>query len=416
MTSQPAADGAGIQKLFAMPSSPAKPKILCLTYHNFDGPEFGAALRARHVCELLARLGDVRVVLAGDQYDAPTKAKKTVGGFELLDVVEFQPTPPWSLVERFRNEFDGRFLNTDHRQARAEDRQRLQTLMAAHDLVWVHSLKLANRFGLWHWPKSVLDMDDITSSIYRTSLQQAAHPLERFRHWRQALLWRRREKFLAGRFEAMCVCSEQDREQFGVVKNLFVVPNGFARPASVPVRHLPTPPRLGFVGTFNYEPNREGMRWFIEAVWPRVLEKIPDARLRLVGAGSDRENWRGARNLDALGFVADAAEEMATWSASIVPLFVGGGTRIKIAESFSRQCPVVSTSLGAYGYEVRDGDELWLADTPADFAEKCLRALTHPAEGRLLAGRAWEKFLRQWTWDAQAGHVAAAVNFVLKKS
>lgn len=416
MITQPAAGVAGAPSLLALPASPVKPKILCLTYHNFDGPEFGAALRARHLFQLLARLGEVRVVLAGDQYDDRVKAKKTVGGFELLDVVEFQPTPAWSLTERFRNEFDGRFLNTDRRQARAEDRQRLQTLMAAHDLVWVHSLKLANRYGLWRWPKSVLDMDDVTSSLYRTSLRQATGPLDRFRHWRQAWLWRRREKFLAGRFDALCVCSENDREQFGVVKNLFVVPNGFAQPASVSVRHPATPPRLGFIGTFNYEPNRAGMRWFIDAVWPRVLEKIPDARLRLVGAGSDQEDWRGARNLDPLGFVADTAEEMATWSASIVPLFVGGGTRIKIAESFGRQCPVVATSLGAYGYDVTDGDELWLAETPADFAGKCLRALTHPAEGRLMAGRAWEKFLRQWTWDAQADRVAAAVNFVLKKS
>ena len=391
------------------------PKILFLTWHYFDGPEFGAALRARHVSQLLARLGEVRVVLAGDEQEDSVKALKSVGGLELLDVVEFPPTPRWSPGERLRNEFSGRFINTDHRQARAADRERLQTLMAGHDLVWVHSLKLANRYGLWRWPNSVLDLDDVTSSFCLSSLRQASNPLEKFRYWRQVLLWRRREKFLSERFDALCVCSEDDRQEIGRQKNLFVVPNGFAAPPAMPERRLITPPRLGFVGTFKYEPNRAGVRWFVEKVWPLILEKLPTARLRLAGADSENQNWRAARNVDALGFVADSAAEMATWSASIVPLFVGGGTRIKIAEAFSRQCPVLATSVGAYGYEVSDGGELWLADTPEDFAAKCLRTLTQPEESRQMAVRAWGKFLQRWTWDAQADRVAAAVNAVLQK-
>jgi len=393
----------------------ARPKILCLTWHDLDGPDFGASIRARQLFQLLAGLGEVRVVLAGDEQSEAVRAKKTVGGLPLLQVVEFQPTPAWSLGDRLRNEFDGRFLNTDHRQASGADRERLESLMAAHDLVWVHSLKLANRFGIWCWPKSVLDLDDITSSFCRSSLKQAAGAVEKFRYGRQIRLWRRREKFLSDRFEALCVCSENDRHELPKAQNVFVVPNGFATPTKPPERRPASPPRLGFVGTFNYEPNREGVRWFVDQVWPRVLEKLPAARLRLMGAGSDRQNWGGTKNLDGLGFVADAAAEMAAWSASIVPLFVGGGTRIKIAESFSRQCPVVSTALGAYGYDVADGRELWLADTPEEFAGKCLRALTDPAAGQALAGRAWEKFLKHWTWEAQAERVAAAVNVVLKK-
>ena len=396
-------------------SPPAVPKILCLTSHDFDGPDFGAALRARHVFQLLARLGDVRVVIARDNLDESTRAKKTIGGFELVDVAEFQHIPGWSLPERLRNEFDGKFLNTDHQQARTEDRQRLEALMAAHDLIWVHSLKLANRYGIWRWPKSVLDVDDIPSSVYRTSWLQATSPWNKLRYRRQVGLWRRREKLLSKRFDALCVCSENDRQELPDAKNLFVLPNGFAAPSKIPVRHPATPPRLGFVGTFVYEPNHAGVCWFVEKVWPRVLEKLPAARLRVAGTGSEKENWPCARNVDALGFLNDTEDEMATWSASIVPLFVGGGTRIKIAESFSRQCPVVATTLGAYGYDVADGRELWLADTPEEFASKCLLALTNPAQGEALAMRAWEKFLQQWTWDAQADRVAEVVNSVLKK-
>jgi glycosyltransferase involved in cell wall biosynthesis len=392
-----------------------RPKILCLTWHDLDGPDFGAALRARHVFQLLAQLGDVRVVLAGDEQSAAVRARSTVAGLPLLGVVEFDPTPPWSLGDRLRNEIDGTFMNTDHRQARKSDREQVEAWMADHDLVWIHSLKLANRFGIWRWPRSVLDLDDITSSLCRTNLRHAGKLLDKVRYGRQTLLWREREKYLGERFDALCVCSEDDRRELPAARAVFVLPNGYAAPANPPERRLAAPPRLGFVGTFQYEPNCAGVRWFVDEVWPLVLEKMPSARLRLVGAGSDQQDWRGAKNVEALGFVADTAAEMATWSASVVPLFVGGGTRIKIAESFSRQCPVVSTTLGAYGYEVADGRELWLADSPADFAARCLRALTEPVEAGALAGRAWEKYLRQWTWAAQAPRVAAAARFVLDK-
>jgi glycosyltransferase involved in cell wall biosynthesis len=391
------------------------PRILCLTWHNVFGEDYGAVLRTRHIFQLLALLGEVRVVLAGGQHEESVRTNKTAGSLELVDVVEFQSTGKWSIAERFRNELDGTFLNTDKQQARAIDRERLQTLMAAHDLVWIHGLTLANRYGIWRWPNSVLDLDDIISSLYRTRLKQASGLLEKFRHWRQTVLWRRREQFLGKRFDALCVCSERDRQELGGGKEIFVLPNGFAAPKKTPVRNPVTPPRLGFIGTFTYGPNRDGVRWFVEKVWPLILGKMPDVRLRLVGAGSEKGCWQDTRNIDALGFLIDTESEMATWSASVVPLFVGGGTRIKIAESFSRLCPVVATSLGAYGYDVTDGNELWLADSAADFAAKCLRVLTDVAANQAMAGRAWEKFLQHWTWDAQAGRVAAVVESVLRK-
>jgi glycosyltransferase involved in cell wall biosynthesis len=391
------------------------PRILCLTWHNVFGQDYGAVLRTRHIFQLLARLGEVHVVLVGGHHGVYARTNKSAGSLKLVDVVEFQSTGKWSVLDRFRNEFDRTFINTDKEQARAIDRARLHTMMAAHDLVWIHGLTLANRYGIWRWPNSVLDLDDIISSLYRTRLRLASDLLEKLRHWRQVVLWRRRERCLGKRFDALCVCSERDRQELGGGKEIFVLPNGFTAPKNTPVRNPVTPPRLGFIGTFTYEPNRDGVRWFVQKVWPLILEKMPDVRLRLVGAGSEKGCWQDTRNIDALGFLANTESEMATWSASVVPLFVGGGTRIKIAESFSRLCPVVATSLGAYGYDVTDGNELWLADSPTDFAVKCLRTLTDAGENQAMAGRAWEKFLQHWTWNAQAGRVAAIVQSVLRQ-
>src|SRR5205807_660617 len=95
-------------------------------------------------------------------------------------------------------------------------------------------------------------------------------------------------------------------------------------------------------------------------------------RLRLVGKGSDGPQKPAGPDIDALGWVDDSAAEIATWSVMAVPIRMGGGTRIKIAEGFSRKCPMVSTRLGAYGYEIEDRRQIRLADTPEDFARACV--------------------------------------------
>jgi glycosyltransferase involved in cell wall biosynthesis len=194
------------------------------------------------------------------------------------------------------------------------------------------------------------------------------------------------------------------------------VPNGFAKPEKPVARRPMNPPRIGFIGNFAYAPNLEGAWWLVKEVWPLILKKHPQARLRLAGDRSERENWPAGQNIDALGWLPDVAAEMAGWSLAVAPILSGGGTRIKIAEAFGYRCPTVSTSLGAYGYAVKDGEELFLADNAADFAAKCNRILAEPLTGEKLANRAWEKFEASWTWDAQAGRVAAVVNKVLGAS
>jgi glycosyltransferase involved in cell wall biosynthesis len=229
-------------------------------------------------------------------------------------------------------------------------------------------------------------------------------------------LWRRREEKLLERFDVMCVCSEPDRQMLGGSDRIFCLPNSFAAPEQPVLRRPAAPPRVGFVGDFRHPPNHQGMRWFTEKVWPHLLEKVPAARLRVMGKDGTAQPWLARNNIDVLGWVADTQNEMATWSLTVVPIFSGGGTRVKIAEAFSRKCPVVATSLGAYGYEVTDGHDLLLADTAEKFAAKCLEILTQPATGRTLAENAWKKFNENWTWDKQAERIGRIVQTVLKKS
>jgi len=135
-----------------------------------------------------------------------------------------------------------------------------------------------------------------------------------------------------------------------------------------------------------------------------------------MGKDGTAQPWLARNNIDVLGWVADTQGEMATWSLTVVPIFSGGGTRVKIAEAFSRKCPVVATSLGAYGYDVTDGRDLLLADSAENFTAKCLEILNQPATGQILAENAWKKFNENWTWDKQAERIDQVVQTILKKS
>lgn len=392
----------------------ARPQILCLTAHDLDLPEYGAVIRTRNIFHALAQIGDVRIVLAGAHESFARNGASTIGGLELLETIPFHRIRKFSIAEHWRHEFDARFLKVHKFQAAAGDREKILHLAAAADLVWIHSLRTANGFDLFRWPHSVLDLDDLPSDLAATSLAGARNPLHKLRDFQRLLRWRNREKVLAERFDALCVCSEPDRRKLGGGENIFVVPNGFSAPKTVPRRNPASPPRVGFVGTLYYPPNRDGVRWFLESVWPLILRQIPDARLRLAGVGG-AEIGNGSPNVDRLGWLAEVGSEMAGWSLAVVPLFAGGGTRVKIAEAFSRKCPVVSTKLGAYGYDVADGRELLLADAPEEFAAKCLRILTQPDAGRVLAENAWQKFIANWTWDVIARRVVEAAGSVLQK-
>ena len=173
-------------------------------------------------------------------------------------------------------------------------------------------------------------------------------------------LLKRREHFWKERFSVLSVCSEADQQYLGGGEHVHVIPNGFERSAQESVREPTDPPRIGFIGLYSYLPNLEGMKWFVRECWPLIKEQVPDARLRLVGKDTDGPLKPNAPAVDALGYVADAGSEMATWSAMIIPIRQGAGTRVKIADAFSRKCPVVSTKLGAYGYDVQSGRELSL--------------------------------------------------------
>jgi polysaccharide biosynthesis protein PslH len=395
------------------------PRILFVTSHWPLAPAYGAQQRVLNLARLLSKFANLSFVVVPTEVEDEETARRTSEQFNVCKVIRPRKVTPdkllYRLPERLRHEFDPKYLDTDPYEISASDRSSLNDLICRHDLVWIHTIRTANWFRIYRWPHSVLDVDDRQSQTHQSVAESCRNPLMRLLNRRRAWIWRRRETTFRERFDALTVCSEQDRRYFGGGEQVHVIPNG-ACPFLARPRRISDPPRIGFIGNCEFMPNEHGLKWFIREVWPAIKPKFPNVQLRLVGRASDGHVVKMGQDIKGLGWVADPADEISTWSAMIVPVRIGGGTRVKLAEGFARKCPVVATSIGAFGYEVQNGRELLLADSAEDFALNCTRLLGDQTLAETIAANAHKIFLQRWTWDSFEGRVRAAVQKCLERS
>ncbi len=146
---------------------------------------------------------------------------------------------------------------------------------------------------------------------------------------------------------------------------------------------------LVFLGALDWRPNLEGVRWFLERVWPAIRRSVPGARIVVGGSNppSGFEKRLSGEGVTFSGRVPDAQAFFASGAAMVVPLLSGGGMRVKILEAMALGVPIVSTRLGATGIAARDGVEIRLADEPDAMAAACVEVLSDP-KGALRLGRA----------------------------
>jgi glycosyltransferase involved in cell wall biosynthesis len=384
-------------------------KILFVSAVYPHGAEYGAQQRVVNLCRQLSKIGKLSIALCCRDGVDRAAVERTRTEFDVAHVAEVQPQTLATFSDRLRFELDPTFLNTHFSAISARDRDALVALADRHDVVWVHTLRTANECGVFHWPHSVIDIDDVPSRLHATVAQNEPRFIRRSLDRRMTMIWRRREGLIAKRFSVATVCSDDDRRYLRDLPNVITVPNGFAVPSAIPDHRPSTPPRLGFIGLLRWAPNVDGIEWFVDEVWPLVKQGAPDARFRIVGGGSKRDYSKAGPDIDCLGYIDDPTAEIASWSAMIVPLRMGGGTRVKIAQAFGLCCPVVSTSMGAFGYDVTSGKEIMLADGVSEFAEACVGLIRNEALAAAMARNAREVFLARWTWDAIGPSVRAAV-------
>jgi len=254
-------------------------------------------------------------------------------------------------------------------------RARAAELLAedAYDLLICDFVQMArNAIGLGAKTK-VLFQHNVEAEIYR---RHATTDRGWLRRQFMGVQWRKMRRFegRAGRdFDAVVAVSERDRETFRreygwqhvetidtAVDVDYFHPNGRAERDG----------RVVFVGSMDWLPNQDGVTYFVQEVWPQIRRSHGGATLQIVGRNPSEEVKRLAQvdGVEVTGTVPDVRPFLANAAVVVVPLLVGGGTRIKIFEAMAMEKAVVSTSLGAEGLDLRDGQHVVLADGVDRFA------------------------------------------------
>ena len=185
-----------------------------------------------------------------------------------------------------------------------------------------------------------------------------------------------------------------------------VVESGFDPGYFQPVDAPRESDSLLFLGSLDYAPNIDALQWFVRDVLPLIGAQRRGVRLRVVGSAPvPQVRALAGEHVDVVGGVDDVRPHLASASALVVPLRIGGGTRIKIVEALGCELPVVSTTIGVQGLEFADSTHLSVADGAQDFAASTLQLLSNPRRARERARCGREFALERYTWRDLAGRL-----------
>jgi polysaccharide biosynthesis protein PslH len=260
-----------------------------------------------------------------------------------------------------------------------------------YDLIFVRYLQpLAQTGRSWRVP-TLLDADDFPSEVARGAERLDARDPEPA----YIPVMRRIERRTCDRCEHVFVAKEADRisvghERVSVLPNVPFVPRGKQPPE-------PCPPardsrNVLMVGSFAHDVNVRAVDAFLKEVWPRVLASEPLARFQIVGHMPSADlaaRWSRIAGVEVHGFVQELAEAYAGCAFTVVPIWEGGGTKIKVAESllYGRTSVLASHSYRGYEDVLRHGESVHVAHEPGDLAAACIELLQRPDLRKAMAER-----------------------------
>jgi len=257
-------------------------------------------------------------------------------------------------------------------------------------------------------PALVVDSHNIDYDLARQYTRTGGSLLRRLyaeANWRKL---RREELGTYSRADGVYLCSVADQQRLLddiPAARTMVIPNAadvdFYKPR--PTDPQPDGRTIVFFGLMSYMPNIDGATYFIQEIWPRIADANPDARCKIIGGSPSPQllALAGPR-IEFTGFVPDLRPHIAEAAAVIVPLRLGGGTRLKIVEAMAMGKAMVSTTLGAEGIDAVPGRDILIEDQPDAFADAVIRLLAEPELATRIGNSARQLSEARYAWSAAA--------------
>ena len=251
---------------------------------------------------------------------------------------------------------------------------------------------------------SLLFQHNVESEIWRRHAETASNAARKAIYGLEYRRMLRYEQSALRKFDHVIAVSENDRAlmaRWVAPKNITVVPTGVDLAQYSPDPNASeTAPLVTFVGAMDWEPNMDGVEYFCGEIWPVIRAEVPEARFRIVGRNPGRRVQRWASGtVEVTGQVSSVVEHLRQSAVVIVPLRIGGGTRLKIYEAMATAKPVVSTTVGAEGLDVKHGRDIILADDVRSFSQAVVMLL-RDADLRRRYGRAAADTASRFDWSA----------------
>ena len=384
-------------------------RILWIKTELLHPVDKGGRIRTYQMLRSLSRRHHVTYLCLDDGLAAPDAIERAREYAQEVVVVPFRPAAKRSVaffVDLLRNLFSPLPYAIARYRSR-ELGERVRQLAGAADLIVCDFLTPSLNVPDGLPTPAVIFEHNVEAVIWRRHVSAPQHPVRRAfmrLQWQRMLRHEARE---CRRFAHVVAVSAIDAD---IIRREYAVSSVGHVPTGVDLEHFSTSrPRpqesreLVFIGSMDWMPNEDGIRWFATAVFGRIQKLMPGARLLVVG----RSPSPGLRALAALnsaievtGTVADVRPYLERAAICVVPLRIGGGTRLKIYEAMAMGVPVVSTAIGAEGLPLHDDEHLLIADTADEQVSAICALLTDRARAGRLAAAARRHVQEHGSWDA----------------
>jgi len=396
-------------------------KILWVKAGGLVPPDTGGKIRSYNILRELARQHSVTFFSFYGAHDGDVhhSLKDLFDRVVCVPLLLPEPKSPAELGDYIVRLFSSQPYGIA-KYCRPEVRRRLHALLNEESFdVIVCDFIYAAGVVPWDWPgPKVFFAHNVEAIIWRRHYEVAVNPLWKAISWVE---WRRMEvaerRYLKLADHVLTV-SETDRDVFARFvepKKLTVIPTGVDVDYFEPQSVEEAPNSLVFSGSMDWLPNEDAVLYFIETIFPLIKQQCPEVSLEVVGRSPSRKLQAAAereKNVRLTGWVEDIRPFVARAAICVVPLRIGGGTRLKIFEAMAMGKAVISTTVGAEGLPVGPGKDVVLADTPHDFAQSVICLLRDPHLRRRLGSGARSLVQENYSW----GRVAESFVRILQDS
>jgi sugar transferase (PEP-CTERM/EpsH1 system associated) len=364
----------------------------------------GAKLRNYHLARVLARHAQVSL-LAFTDHDIPPDNLRDIYDHQVISIPRAPSYTPAKVARGFLGSTPLPVLNytTDSmkqalRQLLSESNFQIVQVESIHLMSYLPILRQARRR-----PIVVCDWHNIESELMQRYSDREPGFLRRVYASKTARLMREFEARALQEFDAHVTVSQRDAErllQINSTARVFVIENGVDIAFySDPNDHSPAR-RIVFVGSMDYHANIEGAMNFARNVWPVLRKQRPELTFTIVGKDPAAEVRELAQlpGIEVTGTVDDVRPFYREAIAAVVPLNVGGGSRLKILEAMAAGVPVVSTTLGAEGLDVRPDENILIADANDELAKAIIGLTENEARRTQLSGAGRALVTSRYDW------------------